>query len=66
LSGKNVVVEVGVKTAEVFLLKPEPKKRLTSLTKEKIEIKSTIPFEFNKARLLSAASFILDEVVIRC
>ncbi|MBI5497343.1 MAG: OmpA family protein [Deltaproteobacteria bacterium] len=63
LSGKNVVADAGVKTAESFLLKPEPKKRLTTLTREKIEIKSTIPFEFNKARLLTAASFILDEVV---
>ncbi len=63
LSGKNVIVEAGVKTAEVFLLKVEPKKRLTTLTKERIDIKSTIPFEYNKARLLSAASFILDEVV---
>ncbi|MEW5855663.1 MAG: OmpA family protein, partial [Myxococcota bacterium] len=63
LIGKNVVVEAGSRTAEVFLLKPEPRKRLTVLTKERIEIKSTIHFEYNKARLLSSSSFLLDEVV---
>ena len=63
LSGKPVVIEAGVKTAETFLLKAEPKKRLTVLTRERIEIKSTIHFEYNKARLLTASSFILDEVV---
>jgi outer membrane protein OmpA-like peptidoglycan-associated protein len=63
LSGRKVLVEAGTKTAEVFLLKQEPKKRLTALTTERIEIKSTIHFEHDRARLLSTASFILDEVV---
>lgn len=63
LSGKNIVVEPGIRTNEVFMMKLEPKKRMTVLTREKIEIKSTIFFEYNKARLLSASFFLLDEVV---
>ena len=40
-----------------------PKKRISLLKKDKIEISSRIPFAYNAARLLRAAEFILDDVV---
>ncbi|MFH1809653.1 MAG: OmpA family protein [Pseudomonadota bacterium] len=61
--GRMVVVEKSGQTVEDFVLKKEPKKRVTILRTDRIEIKSTIHFEFNKARILANSYHILDEVV---
>lgn len=61
--GAAVLVEPLGKTIRNFVLKPLPTRRLSLLTKDKIEISTRIPFEFNKARLLRAAEFILDDAV---
>ena len=61
--GAPITVEPNGKTIRNFELKRLPKKRISLLTKDKIEITSKIPFEHNKARLLRAAEFILDDVV---
>jgi outer membrane protein OmpA-like peptidoglycan-associated protein len=61
--GARIIVEEKGRTGRDFTLKPIPKHRVTVLKKDKIEISTKIPFEFNKDRLLRAASFILDDVV---
>jgi outer membrane protein OmpA-like peptidoglycan-associated protein len=61
--GAAVVVEPLGRTIRNFVLKPVPKRRISVLTKDKIEITTKVPFEYNKARLLRAAEFILDDVV---
>jgi|GEM_PF-848964 len=61
--GAAVKVEPNGKTIRNFVLKKVPKKRISLLKKDKIEISSRIPFAYNKARLLRAAEFILDDVV---
>ena len=61
--GTALVVEPLGATIVNFTLKKLPTKRLTSVSKDKIEISSRIPFEFGKARLLKAAEFVLDDVV---
>lgn len=61
--GAPVLIEPLGKTIRNFILKPLPKKRISLLKKDKIEISTRIPFEYNKARLLRAAEFILDDVV---
>jgi len=61
--GAALTVEPLGKTIRNFVLKPVPKKRISVLTKDKIEITTKVPFEYNKARLLRAAEFILDDVV---
>lgn len=61
--GARVLVEPLGRTIRDFVLKPIPKKRVTVLKKGKIEITTKIPFQYNKSRLLRAASFILDDVV---
>lgn len=62
-TGAPVLIEPLGKTIRNFILKPLPKKRISLLKKDKIEISSRIPFEYNKSRLLKASEFILDDVV---
>lgn len=62
-TGAAVTIEPLGKTIRNFVLKVVPKRRISVLTKDKIEINTRIPFEYNKARLLRAAEFILDDVV---
>ncbi len=61
--GAEIIIEPNGTNYRNFVLKPIPKKRFSTLQKDKIEISTKIPFEFNKARLLRAAEFILDDVV---
>jgi outer membrane protein OmpA-like peptidoglycan-associated protein len=63
--GASVEIAADGQVERAFVLKPTPKKRITKLTKERIELKTRIPFELNNATLLKAAEFILDDVVDR-
>lgn len=61
--GSALVIEPLGTTTIHFTLKKLPSKRLTELTRDKIEISTRIPFELGKARLLKASEFVLDDVV---
>jgi outer membrane protein OmpA-like peptidoglycan-associated protein len=61
--GAPLLIEPLGKTIRNFILKEIPKTRISILKKDKIEITTKIPFEYNKARLLRAAEFVLDDVV---
>ena len=61
--GRGIVIEKNGTSVEDFVLKKEPRRRVTILRTDRIEIKSTIYFEFNKARILAKSYHILDEVV---
>jgi len=61
--GRAIKVERSQPTIEDFVLKPEPKQRVTILKTDSIEITSTIHFEFSKWRILAESYHILDEVV---
>lgn len=61
--GAPLLIEPLGKTIRNFILKEIPKTRISILKKDKIEITTKVPFEYNKARLLRAAEFVLDDVV---
>ncbi|MBL93430.1 MAG: hypothetical protein CMH56_16640 [Myxococcales bacterium] len=61
--GAAIRIDPTSSTIDHFILREIPKTRLSRLTDDMIEIMQVIPFEFNKSRLLKAASFILDDVV---
>ena len=61
--GAPIRIDPTSSTIDHFILREIPKTRLSRLTDDMIEIMQVIPFEFNKSRLLKAASFILDDVV---
>lgn len=61
--GAPIVIDPLKRTQRSFVLKPLPRRRISSLEGGKIEIKTQIPFELGNARLLRAAEFILDDVV---
>jgi outer membrane protein OmpA-like peptidoglycan-associated protein len=61
--GSAIVVEPLGTTILNFALKKLPTKRLSAVSKDKIEIASRVPFELGRARLLKAGEFVLDDVV---
>jgi OOP family OmpA-OmpF porin len=61
--GAAMVVDPLGTTIMNFSLKKLPTKRLSSVSKDRIEISSRVPFELGKARLLKAGEFVLDDVV---
>ncbi len=60
--GRDVTLKAGETVLFDFTLRPVPKVQTAVLTPTQIEIKQTIQFAFNKAELLKASSYILDEV----
>jgi outer membrane protein OmpA-like peptidoglycan-associated protein len=61
--GAAVVVDPLGTTIMNFALKKLPTKRLSTVSRDRIEISSRVPFELGKARLLKAGEFVLDDVV---
>ena len=61
--GSAIIVEPLGTTILNFALKKLPAKRLSAVSKDKIEIASRVPFELGRARLLKAGEFVLDDVV---
>ena len=61
--GRGIFIAKKNASIEDFVLKKVPRKRVTILRTDRIEIKSTIYFEFSKARILAKSYHILDEVV---
>lgn len=61
--GGEVNIEPNVRTLVDFTLKKVAKKRISTLTKDKIEISERIPFDYDAARIKAEGKLILDEVV---
>jgi outer membrane protein OmpA-like peptidoglycan-associated protein len=60
--GVDLVVRDDERRASSLVLSKVPKKRSAQLTPTSIEMSGPLPFEFKKARLLSAAVYPLDEI----
>lgn len=61
--GSDFGVEEGGRTVRSFSLKPEPRKRIARLVRDRVQLSTKVPFELGQPRLLPAAEFILDDVV---
>jgi outer membrane protein OmpA-like peptidoglycan-associated protein len=60
--GVDLVVRQGERRTTSFVMRKLPKKRSAQLTPTSIDTSARIPFEFKKARLQSAADYLLDEI----
>ncbi len=60
--GIPVDVEDGERRALSFVMRKIPKKRCAQLLADRVETTARIPFEFKRARLQSAAEYLLDEL----
>lgn len=61
--GSDFGIEEGGRTVRSFNLKPEPRKRIARLVRDRVQLSTKVPFELGQPRLLPAAEFILDDVV---
>ena len=59
--GKFTLGPLGRETQN-FILKGRPKNRISSLSSDRVDLSTQVPFEYKKSRLLRAAEFILDDV----
>lgn len=62
VQGKRVEIKEGQTQTLNFSLRPVPQVKAAQLTQEQVEIRQSIQFAFNEAKILPESYFILDEV----